>query len=252
MAKKRFYAVAVGREPGIYTAWQGPGGAQGQVDGYQGARYRGFPTRAEAEAWLREARGGASGQATSTPVARERADTVAADAVLAQAGSEGVRIYTDGGAIGNPGPGGYGVVLVEGHRRTELSGGFRLTTNNRMELLACIVGLRAYEGRGPVRVFSDSRYVIRAMTEGWAARWRAHGWWRNKREKAENIDLWEHLLELAEARPVEFVWVRGHSGHPMNEVCDRLATAASRKPNLPPDVGYEEAQAGSPEQLSFV
>ena len=142
-------------------------------------------------------------------------------------------------------------MLLEGQQRTELSGGYRQTTNNRMELMACIVGLRAYQGPGPVRVLSDSNYVVRAMTEGWAARWRAHGWWRNKREKAENSDLWMQLLKLADEREVEFVWVRGHSGHPLNELCDRLAMQAAHGRGLPADEEYEKSVSNAPDQLSF-
>lgn len=256
MAKNRFYAVAVGGQPGIYEAWDGSGGAREQVDGFRGARYRGFPTRAEAEAWL--ARETGIGRATDqaaepAPESTLRfAEVVSHGAILAQAGGEAVHIYTDGACVGNPGPGGYGVVIIEGDGRRELAGGFRLTTNNRMEILACIVGLRAYKGPAPVRLFSDSSYVVRAMSEGWAARWRAHGWWRNKRERAENVDLWAQLLELCEARDVEFVWVRGHSGHPMNERCDQLALEAARRSDLPPDRGYEEGIARAPEQLRFV
>jgi ribonuclease HI len=251
MARKRVYAVAAGRKPGIYRSWHGPDGAREQVDGFKGARYRGFPTLAEAEAWLRTAGGMGSSGTGAAEVGPRRAPSHTGTAVLARAGSGEVRVYTDGGCIGNPGPGGYGVVIVEGGRTHELSGGFRLTTNNRMEVLACIVGLRACQDGGPVRVYSDSSYVVKAMTEGWAARWRAHGWWRNKREKAENTDLWAELLELCDEREVEFLWVRGHSGHPLNERCDRLAMEAAQGQSLPADAGYERAEADRPQQLSF-
>ncbi|HWO01380.1 MAG TPA: ribonuclease HI [Blastocatellia bacterium] len=150
-----------------------------------------------------------------------------------------VTIYTDGACLGNPGPGGYGVVLLFGGHRKELSGGFRLTTNNRMELLAVIVGLRALKERCSVTVYSDSQYVVNTIEKGWAARWRANGWKRNKKEKAINADLWEELLDLCDKHQVKMVWVRGHSGVKENERCDELSVAAANQKGLPPDEGYE-------------
>jgi ribonuclease HI len=150
-----------------------------------------------------------------------------------------ITIYTDGACLGNPGPGGYGVVLLFGGQRKELSGGFRLTTNNRMELLAVIVGLRALKERCSVTVYSDSQYVVNTIEKGWAARWRANGWKRNKKDKAINADLWAQLLDLCENHRVKMVWVRGHSGVEENERCDRLSVAAAQQTNLPPDEGYE-------------
>jgi len=149
-----------------------------------------------------------------------------------------VVIYTDGACSGNPGPGGYGVVMLYNGYRKELSGGFRLTTNNRMEMLAAIEGLRALKGRCAVTLYSDSKYLINAIQQGWAARWRASGWMRNKKEKAVNPDLWAQLLDLCGRHEVEFVWVRGHAGNVENERCDLLAVSASQQPNLPEDQGY--------------
>ena len=150
-----------------------------------------------------------------------------------------ITIYTDGACSGNPGPGGYGVVLLHDKQRRELSGGYRRTTNNRMEMLAAIVGLEALKRRSQVTVYSDSSYLVRAMEQGWATKWRANGWKRNKREMALNPDLWERLLDLCQDHDVEFKWVRGHSGNSENERCDRLATEAARRPGLPPDERYE-------------
>ena len=149
-----------------------------------------------------------------------------------------VTIHTDGACLGNPGPGGYGVILDYQGRRKELSGGYRLTTNNRMELLAAIVGLEALNRPCDVTLYSDSNYVVEAVSKGWAARWRRNGWMRNKREAAVNPDLWEQLLNLLERHNAEFRWVRGHSGNPDNERCDRLASEAARQDNLPEDPGY--------------
>jgi len=154
-----------------------------------------------------------------------------------------VVIYTDGACVGNPGPGGYGVILLYGKHRKEISGGFRLTTNNRMEIMAAIVGLSALKERCKVTVYSDSQYLVDAMMQGWAKRWKSNGWRRNKKEKALNADLWDKLLSLCEQHDVEFVWIRGHNGNPENERCDKLSTQAAEQKNLPPDIGYERERA---------
>ena len=154
-----------------------------------------------------------------------------------------VTIYTDGAASGNPGPGGYGVILEFQGKRKELSGGYRRTTNNRMELLAAVVGLEALKERCEVNLYTDSAYLVNALNEGWAQRWRAHGWMRNKNEPALNLDLWERLLRLCEQHEVHFVGVKGHAGHPENERCDQLAQEAARGINLPVDTAYEHRGA---------
>jgi ribonuclease HI len=150
-----------------------------------------------------------------------------------------VTLYTDGGCINNPGPGGYGVILVFNAHRRELSAGFRMTTNNRMEILAAIAGLEALKEPCVVSLYSDSQYLVNAIEKGWARRWRANGWKRNSKEKALNPDLWERLLALCTTHKVTFHWVRGHAGHPENERCDELATAAARGTGLAIDSGYE-------------
>lgn len=153
--------------------------------------------------------------------------------------SKNVTIYTDGGCINNPGPGGYGVVLLYGDRRRELSGGFRLTTNNRMEIMAAIAGLSALRESCRVTLHSDSQYLVNAIEQGWAARWQENGWKRNRKEMALNPDLWEELLNLCEKHKVTFKWVRGHAGNEENERCDELAQAMARSSDLPPDLEYE-------------
>ena len=150
-----------------------------------------------------------------------------------------VVIYTDGSCKNNPGPGGYGVVMQYGEHRKELSAGYRLTTNNRMEILAAIVGLEALKEPCEVRLLSDSQYLVNAIEKGWARRWRANGWMRGKREKAVNPDLWERLLALCGTHNVRFEWVRGHAGHPENERCDKLAASAAESRNLAIDEAYE-------------
>ena len=150
-----------------------------------------------------------------------------------------VTIYTDGACTGNPGPGGYGTVLLYEERRGELSGGYRRTTNNRMELMGPIMGLEALQESCRVTLYSDSKYVVDSMTKGWARRWRANDWMRNKREKAVNPDLWARLLDLCQEHQVEFRWVRGHAGNAENERCDQLAVEAAHGKGLPADLGYE-------------
>jgi ribonuclease HI len=155
--------------------------------------------------------------------------------------AEYVTIYTDGACIGNPGPGGYGVVLLKDGQRSELAGGYHRTTNNRMEIIAAIAGLEVLEGRHQIILHSDSAYLVNAMNRGWAQRWRANGWRRNKTEKALNPDLWQRLLALCELHQVKFRWVKGHSGDRENERCDRLAGQAARGQGLSVDEGYISA-----------
>ncbi len=150
-----------------------------------------------------------------------------------------VQIYSDGACLGNPGPGGYGVILVHKAAEKELSGGARLTTNNRMELLGVIKGLEALKEACAVSVFSDSAYVVRAAQYGWASSWKANGWLKRDKKPALNADLWSRLLDLCGEHAVRFEWVKGHAGHPENERCDRLAVHAAKLPNLPVDEGYE-------------
>jgi len=140
-----------------------------------------------------------------------------------------VEIYTDGACSGNPGPGGYGVVLVYGSKEKELSEGFAETTNNRMELSAAIAGLEALKESCKVTLYSDSKYLIDAITKGWARGWQARGWVKPDKKPALNPDLWEKLLSLLDRHEVTLVWVKGHAGHMYNERCDRLAVAAAEK-----------------------
>ena len=149
-----------------------------------------------------------------------------------------VTVYTDGGCEPNPGAGGYGARVVCGGQTRELSGGFKRTTNNRMEIFAAIAGLEALTTPSHVTLISDSRYVVDTMELAWAKRWRANGWWRTRRERAVNADLWERLLALCERHRVTFKWVKGHAGHEQNERCDMLAMEALKRPDIPVDPGY--------------
>ena len=229
-AKKSFYAVAVGRKPGIYRTWFGPQGAEMQVRGFNGARFKGFTTLAEAEAWLKD-----PGHRTFTPKPRTAAALTPLDP-----DDYDILIYTDGGSIGNPGPSGWGAVIFEDHARKEIAGGYRRTTNNRMELMGCIMALRQLTDSRRVLVRTDSQYVANGMSKGWAKKWRRNGWMRTPDEPAENYDLWEELLDLAAKHHVSFEWVRGHAGHAENERCDKLVKEMSARRDLPPDSNYEQ------------
>jgi ribonuclease HI len=143
-----------------------------------------------------------------------------------------IEIFTDGACSGNPGPGGYGVILKNNDKIKELSAGYRKTTNNRMELRAVIAGLNALKEKCDVKLYSDSKYIVDAIRQGWAKRWQRNNWYRNKNEKALNPDLWEKVLDLIDFHNVEFIWVKGHAGHPENERCDKLAVKAASGENL--------------------
>jgi ribonuclease HI len=147
-------------------------------------------------------------------------------------------IYTDGACIGNPGRGGYGVVLLSGEHRQELSGGYSLTTNNRMEIIAAIKGLQSLKKTSSVTLYSDSQYLVNAMMQGWAKKWQQQNWMRNKKDIVKNPDLWNQMLELCNFHQVDFIWVRGHSGNRENERCDRLAVLAASGRVLDLDLGY--------------
>ncbi len=149
-----------------------------------------------------------------------------------------ITIHTDGAASGNPGPGGYGAVLESGKHRRELWGGYRRTTNNRMELLAVIAALEALKGTGhDVTVVSDSKYVVDAVEQGWLFDWEKKGF-----AKKKNPDLWKRFLLAYRKQHVRFQWIRGHAGHPHNELCDRLAVAAREQPGLPADEEFERME----------
>jgi ribonuclease HI len=140
-----------------------------------------------------------------------------------------VVIYTDGACSGNPGPGGWAAILEYQGQEKELSGGAPETTNNRMEMMGVISALEALKEPCRADVYSDSQYVINAVEKGWAARWKANGWMRNKKDRALNPDLWERLLSLLQTHEVTFHWVKGHADNPKNNRCDELAVAQSKQ-----------------------
>jgi ribonuclease HI len=248
--KKQYYAVRIGREPGIYRTWDE---CKAQVDGYAKAQYKGFGSLEEAEEYMGfvntnkpDAHKPSSAMPFNPPGAPKKKlgtdygedETRAIEMLETGDMLKHMVIYTDGACLGNPGPGGYGVVLLHGKDRKEFSRGFRLTTNNRMEMLACIVGLQTLKEPCAVTLYSDSQYVINSMTKGWAKRWKKNKWKRNG-EDVPNADLGEKMLDLCDKHKVKFNWVRGHSGNKENEHCDQLARQAALGFDLAVDSVYE-------------
>lgn len=246
--KNKYYAVRVGREPGIYRTWDE---CKAQVDGYVNAQYKGFTSHEDAKEYLGLAKTNKS--SSGKPAAERPAKTLfnnerqagygddearAREILETPDGLKHVVIYTDGACLGNPGPGGYGVVLLHDKHRKEFSRGYRLTTNNRMEILACIVGLQALKDSCAVTLYSDSQYVVNTMTKGWARRWKQNNW-KRKNENVPNADLWEKMLELYDRHKIRFNWVRGHAGNKENERCDQLAREAALGFEMAIDAGYE-------------
>ena len=161
-----------------------------------------------------------------------------------------VEIFTDGACSGNPGPGGYGVILRSGSHCRELNGGFFRTTNNRMELFAAIVGLESLKRPCRVELFSDSKYLVHALTRGWLRRWKALGWRRGKGQRLRNEDLWKRLDIARQPHEVSWQWVKGHAGHAENERCDLLAVEGADGSGQEEDEGYlreERLDEGGPE-----
>lgn len=229
MAKKKFYAVAEGRTCGIFTDWPT---AEKQVKGYGGAKYKSFASEGEAREWLAD------------PIYQAKTRTSKKQQAPAplENDPDAIIVYTDGGAINNPGPGGYGIVIDTGTDRQELSGGYRFTTNNRMEMMAAIVALRELRGSGKrIQLYSDSSYLVNGIEKGWARKWRSRGWRKSDGLPVLNVDLWKDLLELLDEMAVQFIWVKGHAGNELNERCDRLAVSSARKKGLPADRLYEKS-----------
>ncbi|MBT6060973.1 MAG: ribonuclease HI [Anaerolineae bacterium] len=244
--KKKYYLIIKGHKSGLYRTWFGSDGAAEQVQGYNDAVYKGFHTKEEALKWLGKFRDETLQKYAPNllDLVKELPNSQAIEDNKKFLAQGKVLVYTDGGANPNPGPGGYGVVIRNKEKRKELSGGFRLTTNNRMELLACIKGLESLTEKSDVILFSDSQYVVNAIEKGWAKNWRAKNWKAKKGELRTNHDLWKKLLSVYEKHDVEFRWVKGHAGNMDNERCNQLASQMARRRNLPVDEGYEkESQA---------
>jgi ribonuclease HI len=159
-----------------------------------------------------------------------------------------LEIWTDGACVVNPGPGGYGVVFKYQGQKWEKAGGFRLTTNNRMEIMGALIALEALPEKCKAIIYTDSQYLADSIRKGWAKRWRSKGWNKKGNKKVPNSDLWERMLQLCAQHEVEFRWIKGHESSVDNERCDQLAESAARKPNLPADEGYTSTEG---DKMSF-
>lgn len=151
-----------------------------------------------------------------------------------------IELFTDGACSGNPGKGGYGVILNYNGKTKEISQGFNMTTNNRMEILAAVVGLEALKEPCEVDLYSDSKYLVDSINQGWIEKWKSNNWMRTNKEKAKNIDLFTRLLTQLSIHKVNFIWVKGHAGHLENERCDFLATSAINSENLIDDENFDQ------------
>ncbi|RLB92100.1 MAG: ribonuclease HI [Deltaproteobacteria bacterium] len=236
----KYYAVAQGRKTGIFTTWTE---TEQQVRGFANAIFKSFKTRQEAETFLKN-------PSFSPGPPKKGSNKIRSDKLqrvypsVEDYPKNTIVVYTDGGAIGNPGPGGYGVVIQD---RKELFGGYNLTTNNRMELKAVMVAMEALEGeKNPIVLHSDSKYVINGLTKGWAQNWKKRNWVKSDGKPAMNADMWARLLELQAGLDITFKWVKGHAGDPLNERCDELANKTARNKNMPDDRGYLKSIRPSP------
>ncbi len=234
--QKKCYAVIRGFKPGIYDTWYGDDGAEIQVKGFSNPIYKGFKSFGEAQKWMDSFKG--NGEAIYKRTAPKYLSKITYSEIE-NAGAN-VIIYTDGGSLGNPGPGGFAAVIIKGGKISEISGGYRLTTNNRMELMACVSALESIKLQSSVILYSDSRYVVDAIAKGWAKRWQANSWMRNKTEPAKNSDLWKRLLDLCDQSSIDFKWIKGHANISGNERCDQLAKQAVMSNELPPDEIFEK------------
>jgi ribonuclease HI len=161
------------------------------------------------------------------------------------------KVYTDGSSLGNPGPGGYGVVLTHGEQTQEYSQGYQMTTNNRMELLATIVALEKIPNNVQVEIYSDSSYVVNAINQNWLENWQKKGWKTANKKPVKNKDLWLRLLQQIKTHQIKWHWVKGHAGHPQNERCDYLAVQAAQSGKLAIDKGFEQDAEDPINQLSL-
>ncbi|MGE4518415.1 MAG: ribonuclease HI [Desulfobacteraceae bacterium] len=222
MSKKKWYAVVKGKKPGIYGAWFGENGAKEQIDGFRGAVFKGFLSYEDAENFMNSNNNsGSSGEKSE-----------AMDLIV---------VYTDGGCINNPGPGGFGAVIIENGKIVELSGGRRHTTNNRMEMKACIEALEYLKkSRKKIILHTDSAYIANAVNKGWLKSWIKNDWIKSDKKPVLNSDLWKEIHEYLKILDVEFKWVKGHSGIKYNERCDVLANSAARNNPGEPDENFEK------------
>lgn len=237
--KKQYYVVVDGERVWLFRTWNE---AKPHCVGQKGVKFKGFADANDALAWLTQFPDAQTDAVREvlTPLtgqSKKRVDsTLQAEPKIPP---DTVVMYSDGGSLGNPGPGGYGVVLQFNEQYKEFSGGYRRTTNNRMELMGCITGLEALKRQSTVLIYTDSSYVVNGIEKGWAEKWRSLGWKRSKNgAAAKNADLWARLLTAVDKHDVTFHWVKGHAGNPRNERCDQLAKQAARRDDLPDDKGF--------------
>lgn len=238
MAKRKFYVVWRGHQEGIFDSWAE---CKSKIDGFKGAKYKSFPTFEEAKSAFEH------GSETKIASNKSRDKDVNKQHIEDLLNAGKVVIFTDGGALGNPGVGGYGVVMrfriKDKTYLKELKKGFRETTNNRMELLGVIDALKSMKDPSKeIELFSDSKYVVDAITKKWARSWQSKGWVKSNKEKAKNIDLWEDFLSIEDSYNVNYNWVKGHAGIAENERCDELAGEAMRGDEHFIDAEYENSK----------
>jgi len=225
----KVYAVFQGFKPGIYASWDD---ASAQVKGFKGAVYKSFPEVTKALTWLRECVLAAKEPVDPALIEliKDHPGMVSKESSTSVSTGEGrIVIHTDGGASPNPGIGAYGVVLQKGQYRKELSAGYQLTTNNRMEMMAVIIALQSLSEPAKVLLHTDSKYIVDSVTKRWVYGWKKRGWKKSDGQRPENVDLWTLLLDLLEVHEVEFQWVKGHAGNVENERCDLLVGEARKE-----------------------
>jgi ribonuclease HI len=221
--QKKYYAVVKGINPGIYANWEE---TKTQVNGFPGAIYKSFKTQKEAADFIKDPSGEKKTGAPIRSITMNR-ELEPKDCII---------VYVDGGSLGNPGPGGYGIV-IDGWEK--ISSGFQLTTNNRMELMAVIKTLEnLIDSNKKIIIYSDSSYVINGINKGWVKNWEKNKWFKSNGEPVLNSDLWKNLLELTGKIKLELRKVKGHSGDPLNEEADQLAKAAARSKAFFQDTEY--------------
>lgn len=226
MAKKKWYGVAKGKKKGVYDTWFGKGGAKEQIDGFKGAVYKGFFSYEEAQDFVKGSKNVVKVKKEFTKIEPDTNTIV---------------VYTDGGCINNPGPGGYGAVILFYDEIKELSGGRKYTTNNRMEMLACIKAMDYLKKeKKKIIIHTDSSYVVNAVNKGWLKSWEKNNWKKSSGGDVLNPDLWKIFILLIKDLNVEFIWVKGHAGIEYNERCDALANSNARKVSTKRDVWFEE------------
>ncbi|MCB9480983.1 MAG: ribonuclease HI [Desulfobacteraceae bacterium] len=223
MSKKKWYAVLKGKKPGIYESWFGENGAKVQIDGFKGAVFKGFLSLEEAEDFI---------------CSPKKNNLKVPEVDLAD--NDFIVVYTDGGCINNPGPGGFGAVIIENGKIKELSGGKRLTTNNRMEMTACIEALKYLKKASKkIILHTDSAYIANAVNKGWLNSWIKKNWVKSDGKPVLNPDLWKQIYEYLQILDVEIKWVKGHAGIKYNERCDVLANSNARNNPVEVDAFFE-------------